>query len=87
MCAAAGARALALTHHDPLRGDDGADRIAGAAAAALGPGCPLRVFAAAEGAEFDLAGDAAASAAGGRAPPTGAEAAPPADRTPAALVQ
>ena len=87
VCAEAGAKALALTHHDPLRDDDGIDRIVRGGAAALGPGCPLRVFAAAEGAKIELAGDASAAAAAAAGAPAGPMEASAADRAPASLVQ
>lgn len=60
---AAGARRLALHHHDPLRDDAAVDALVAAAHARVAAaGGSLTVFAAAEGLEMHLA------AAGGRAP-------------------
>ena len=55
MCRIAGAKRLALTHHDPLRDDDSVDRIQESARACLVDlDSPLDVFAAAEGKEIEL---------------------------------
>ena len=55
MCRIAGAKRLALTHHDPLRDDDSVDRVQEAARACLVElEAPLEVFAAAEGVEIEL---------------------------------
>ncbi len=55
MCRIAGAKRLALTHHDPLRDDDSVDRIQESARACLVDlDSPLEVFAAAEGKEIEL---------------------------------
>jgi phosphoribosyl 1,2-cyclic phosphodiesterase/CheY-like chemotaxis protein len=52
----AGARRLALTHHDPLRDDDAIDRLVEDVRAGLrGTGSALEVFAAAEGQVVELA--------------------------------
>lgn len=52
---AAGARRLALYHHDPLRDDDAIDRLAAAARAQVAAaGAPLDVFAAAEGLTIEV---------------------------------
>jgi ribonuclease BN (tRNA processing enzyme)/CheY-like chemotaxis protein len=52
----AGARRLALTHHDPLRDDDALDRLVEDVRAGLrGTGATLEVFAAAEGQVVELA--------------------------------
>ena len=52
---AAGARRLALYHHDPLRDDDALDRLAAAARAqAATLGAPIEIFAAAEGLTIDV---------------------------------
>ena len=52
---AAGVGRLALYHHDPLRDDDGLDKIVAAARRqAAGEGAALDVFAAAEGMAFDI---------------------------------
>jgi CheY-like chemotaxis protein len=52
---AAHARRLALTHHDPLRGDEAVDRIVAACRARVRKaGGALEVFAAAEGLAIDL---------------------------------
>jgi ribonuclease BN (tRNA processing enzyme)/CheY-like chemotaxis protein len=52
----AGARRLALTHHDPLRDDDAIDRLVEEVRAGLrGAGSTLEVFAAAEGQVLELA--------------------------------
>ncbi|HET6519216.1 MAG TPA: MBL fold metallo-hydrolase [Geminicoccaceae bacterium] len=62
----AGARRLALTHHDPLRDDDALDRIIENVRAGLGEGASsLDVFAAAEGGAMEL--KAAVDAGRGRA--------------------
>ncbi|HEX6016140.1 MAG TPA: MBL fold metallo-hydrolase [Geminicoccaceae bacterium] len=60
VCRRAGARRLALTHHDPLRDDDALDRVVEHARAELGANASLEVFAAAEGEVVELAasGDA-----------------------------
>jgi CheY-like chemotaxis protein len=62
----AGARRLALTHHDPDRVDDEVDALCADARerAALGPGS-LEVFGAAEGWSLDLVGDAEPAACAG----------------------
>jgi CheY-like chemotaxis protein len=62
----AGARRLALTHHDPDRADDEVDALCADARerAALGPGS-LEVFGAAEGWSIDLVGDAEPAACAG----------------------
>ncbi len=61
-CAEAGAKRLALTHHDPLRHDQAVDSLL---QELLGPGGPARgaleVFAAAEGMEIELVGQAASA--------------------------
>ncbi len=55
MCRIAGAKRLALTHHDPLRDDDSVDRVQEAARACLVElEASLEVFAAAEGMEVEL---------------------------------
>src|SRR5262245_25183071 len=61
---AAGARRLALSHHDPLRDDDAVDRLVAACRQrAVAAGSALEVFGAAEGREVRLVGhDADASA-------------------------
>jgi CheY-like chemotaxis protein len=57
---AAGARRLALYHHDPLRDDDSLDRLVETCRArAAASGSPLQVFAAAEGMVLELSGPAA----------------------------
>ena len=56
VCRVAGAKRLALTHHDPSRSDDAIDRLVDQARADLGDGSGLEVFAAAEGQVLDLAG-------------------------------
>jgi phosphoribosyl 1,2-cyclic phosphodiesterase/CheY-like chemotaxis protein len=76
-CQLVGARALALTHHDPRRSDDEVDRMAQAAQACLGDGPSLRVFAAAEGQALELTGSAD--------PPLAEPETPPADAAPDAL--
>jgi CheY-like chemotaxis protein/phosphoribosyl 1,2-cyclic phosphodiesterase len=64
---AAGAKRLALTHHDPLRDDDAVDRLVAACQQrVVAAGSPLQVFGAAEGQEVRLVGheaDASATAA------------------------
>jgi phosphoribosyl 1,2-cyclic phosphodiesterase/CheY-like chemotaxis protein len=58
---AAGARRLALFHHDPERSDDEVDRLVDVACArAARAGSELEVFAAAEGQELELGGHAGA---------------------------
>lgn len=57
---AAGARRLALTHHDPLRDDDGVDRVL-AMCRRRAAGSGLEVFAAAEGQEIRFAAKEAAA--------------------------
>lgn len=59
-CADAGARRLALTHHDPLRHDEAVDVLLSNLLGAGGPARgDLEVFAAAEGMEIELFGAAA----------------------------
>jgi phosphoribosyl 1,2-cyclic phosphodiesterase/CheY-like chemotaxis protein len=62
MCQLAGARSLALAHHDPRRSDLELDGMVQAVRARLGDepplGSPLRVFAAAEGQALELTGSA-----------------------------
>ena len=58
VCRAAGARILALTHHDPLRDDDAIDRIVAELDAARDPDDRLQVLAAAEGGEIEVRGAA-----------------------------
>jgi CheY-like chemotaxis protein/phosphoribosyl 1,2-cyclic phosphodiesterase len=60
---AAGAKRLALTHHDPLRDDEAIDRLVAACRErAVAAGSALQVFGAAEGLGLDLGGhDADAS--------------------------
>jgi phosphoribosyl 1,2-cyclic phosphodiesterase/CheY-like chemotaxis protein len=54
---AAGARRLALIHHDPLRDDEALDRVVADLRASIGPACAsLEVFAAAEGGVVELRG-------------------------------
>jgi ribonuclease BN (tRNA processing enzyme)/CheY-like chemotaxis protein len=60
MCQMAGAGALALTHHDPQRGDSEVDWIVRGLVAGLDAASPLRIFAAAEGQVLTLAGRQAA---------------------------
>lgn len=80
MCQVAGARALALTHHDPGRRDRDVDEIVRAVRASLNAAAgPLEVFAAAEGQVFTLVGS------GSPAPPEADVS--PADREPVALLQ
>jgi phosphoribosyl 1,2-cyclic phosphodiesterase len=63
MCRLAGVKRLALTHHDPLRDDDGVDLIQEAARTrASETGAQLDVFAAKEGLETELSGVARQSA-------------------------
>ncbi len=78
MCQLAGARTLALTHHDPRRSDGGVDRMVRAVRASLGAAPALHVFAAAEGQVLELTGS------GDPAPP-GPET-PRADEAPEALL-
>jgi CheY-like chemotaxis protein len=55
MCRIAGVKRLALTHHDPLRHDQGVDQVVRDAQSYLaGEASSLKVFAAAEGASIDL---------------------------------
>jgi GAF domain-containing protein len=62
VCHVAGAKRLALTHHDPLRSDDALDRLVDKARADLrGDASALEVFAAAEGQILELSGDRNAS--------------------------
>lgn len=56
MCEAAGARMLAITHHDPTRTDDQIDALLADVAEKRGPGSTLEVIGAAEGLEIDVAG-------------------------------
>lgn len=57
VCRVAGAKRLALTHHDPTRSDDAVDRLVEKARAGLGSAASvLEVFAAAEGQTLDLNG-------------------------------
>jgi phosphoribosyl 1,2-cyclic phosphodiesterase/DNA-binding response OmpR family regulator len=57
VCRLAGAKRLALTHHDPLRSDDAIDRLVEQSRASLGDkASALDVFAAAEGQSIDLVG-------------------------------
>jgi phosphoribosyl 1,2-cyclic phosphodiesterase/FixJ family two-component response regulator len=63
----AGARRLALFHHDPLRDDGALDRVI-VAARARAAGTPLDVFAAAEGLVIDVAPVASPPAPAGDAP-------------------
>ena len=59
VCRVAGAKRLALTHHDPLRSDDALDRLVEKARADLsGDASALEVFAAAEGQTLELSGEA-----------------------------
>ena len=58
MCRAAGARMLALTHHDPTRTDDQIDALLAELAANRPTGSTLEVFAAAEGMVIELTGSA-----------------------------
>ncbi len=55
MCQTAGARALALTHHDPRRHDDEVDRIVHTVRASLDDASALEIFAAADGQQYTLA--------------------------------
>ena len=58
VCRTAGAKRLALTHHDPLRSDDAIDRLVDEARAELrGTGSALEVFGAAEGQVIELVGE------------------------------
>ena len=60
MCRAAGAKRLALSHHDPLRDDESVDVVVETACAeADGSANPLEIFAAAEGAVVELRSDVA----------------------------
>lgn len=69
MAELAGARRLALTHHDPLRSDEAVERVMADLRASLAArGSALEVFAAAEGQDVELAGDAGPAA---RAEPAG----------------
>ncbi len=54
VCREAGARRLALTHHDPSRSDDEVDALVTAARARLPAGASLEVFAAADGQAIEL---------------------------------
>ena len=63
----AGAKRLALTHHDPLRSDDALDRLVEKARADLSD-IALEVFAAAEGQILDLSGEGNASTKQAREP-------------------
>jgi phosphoribosyl 1,2-cyclic phosphodiesterase len=66
---AAGARRLALFHHDPLRDDAAVDRLVAVARRDVEQaGGTLDVVAAAEGVAFDVAPTAAAAGCGGPAP-------------------
>jgi phosphoribosyl 1,2-cyclic phosphodiesterase/DNA-binding response OmpR family regulator len=56
LCATAGARRLALIHHDPKRTDDEIDLMVQAAAESLGATPALEVFGAAEGMTIELLG-------------------------------
>ena len=85
---AAGVRHLALFHHDPLRDDDGVDRLVGVGRArATAAARPLDVFGAAEGAVIELV---ARGEAGPRAAAPAAEKAEAAesglDRQPVVLI-
>jgi len=63
VCRTAGAKRLALTHHDPLRSDDAIDRLVEEARAGLrGTGSALEVFGAAEGQMIELIGEGGTSA-------------------------
>lgn len=53
LCAAAGVKRLALTHHDPYRSDDALDVLVAQARDRFG-GNGMEVFGAAEGLQFDL---------------------------------
>jgi phosphoribosyl 1,2-cyclic phosphodiesterase len=79
VCRHAGARRLALAHHDPLRDDDALDRVVDEARRGQdGKAPPLDVFAAAEGLSVELeAGPDAGSKQADEAP-AAATAAPPA---------
>jgi phosphoribosyl 1,2-cyclic phosphodiesterase/CheY-like chemotaxis protein len=62
VCRVAGAKRVALTHHDPLRSDDAIDRLVEKARADLSVARPApEVFAAAEGQVLDLSGEQPAS--------------------------
>jgi GAF domain-containing protein len=62
VCRVAGAKRIALTHHDPLRSDDAIDRIVEKARADLSDSALTpEIFAAAEGQSLDLSGDRHAS--------------------------
>lgn len=77
VCAAAGVKRLAITHHDPLRDDDALDRLMTEIRSRAAPGAP-EIFAAAEGIEIDLRGAAVPRAAEtGRPPPAAEEEAAP----------
>lgn len=81
VCETAGVKRLALTHHDPLRGDEAVERIMGALRERIAArGSALEVFAAAEGQEVELTGTRPAAGAAG---PLGeaADAAAVVDRT------
>ncbi|HUQ13911.1 MAG TPA: MBL fold metallo-hydrolase [Novosphingobium sp.] len=56
MCRAAGARMLALTHHDPMRTDEQIDALLAELSAADDGSSGLEVLAAAEGLEIDVVG-------------------------------
>lgn len=80
LCQVAGARTLALTHHDPERRDGDVDQIVRAVRASLDASAgPLDVVAAAEGQVFNLAGS--------DGPPPSEPDASPADQEPAALLR
>ena len=73
VCAAAGVKRLAITHHDPLRDDDALDRLVEEIRAGATPGAP-ELFAAAEGLELELRGGASRGAEPEAAPsPSAAE--------------
>lgn len=81
MALAAGAHELALFHHDPTRSDDGLDALLAASRALVaGSGRDLAVYAATEGVERELRGDAELT------PTDGTEAAAPASITDGARV-
>lgn len=56
VCARAGVRRLALTHHDPLRHDDEVDALLAEARSELAAGARLEIMAAAEGLVIEVAG-------------------------------
>jgi CheY-like chemotaxis protein/ribonuclease BN (tRNA processing enzyme) len=58
-CVLAGARRLALTHHDPARDDEAVDRVCQLARARVPADSGLEVFGAMEGQALELSGDAA----------------------------